>query len=82
MKNRRAASAAANLQGYRVLVSPGSTFNPATATIAGSTPPGTHALSTAAGLFNPGDVATFVTVTLLSDGTEIPSNPITITRPV
>ena len=75
-------STAANLQGYRVLVSSGSSFNPATAIIAGSTPPGTHAFSTAIELFNPGDVATFVTLTLLTNGTEVASNPITITRPV
>ena len=62
-------------------MSPGASYNAATATVIGNTPPGTTVLATTAGLSAPGDVASFRVFVRLTTGNEAGSNTFTITRP-
>ena len=75
------ASTAPTLVEYELRMSLGATYNAATATVVGNIAPGTTTFSTAAGLANPGDVASFKLFVKLSTGNEAGSNTITITRP-
>ena len=76
-----AASTNPALAEYELRMSPGSTYDAGTATVVGSTPPGTQGLSTTAGLAASGDVASFKVFVILSTGNAAGSNTITITRP-
>jgi hypothetical protein len=75
------ASTAANLAGYELRMSPGSTYDAATASVVGNAPPGTLTLQTSAGLASSGDVASFKVFVKLTSGNESGSNTVTITRP-
>ena len=75
------ASTAATLAGYQLRMSPGATYDAATATVVGNLPPGTTTISTAEGLAASGDVASFKLFVQLTTGNESGSNTVTITRP-
>lgn len=75
------ASTAATLAGYELRMSPGSTYDAASATVIGNIPPGTTTFSTFEGLTAPGDVASFKLFVQLTTGNEAGSNTVTITRP-
>ena len=75
------ASANSNLDHYEVRMSPGPTFDAATATVIANLPPGTTTFSTTDGLQDPGDVAAFKAYVVLTTGNEAGSNTVTITRP-
>lgn len=70
-----------NLDHYQMRMSPGSTYDAATATVIGNIPPGTTTFSTIEGLLNPGDTASFKVFVVLTTGNEAGSNTVTITRP-
>ena len=74
-------STAATLAGYQLRMSPGSTYDAASATVIGNIPPGTTTISTAEGLAASGDVASFKLFVQLTTGNEAGSNTVTITRP-
>ena len=75
------ASPAPTLSEYEVRMSPGATYNEATATVIGNLPPGTTSFSTAAGLAASGDAAAFRVFVRLTTGNVAGSNTVTITRP-
>ncbi len=75
------ASTNPNLGSYQAKVSPGTTYDAATATVIGNFPPGTTSFSTAEGLTDSGDVASFKVFVILTTGNEAGSNTVTITRP-
>jgi hypothetical protein len=66
---------------YELRKSDGSTYDAATATVAGNALPGTQSLNTTAGLAASGDQISCKLFTILSTGNEAGSNTITITRP-
>ena len=75
------ASTDPNLDKFQMRMSPGASFNSATATVIGNIPAGSTSFSTTAGLTNSGDVASFKVYVILTSGSEAGSNTITITRP-
>jgi hypothetical protein len=75
------ASGNTNLQQYEIRVSPGATYDAATASTAGQVLAGTEEFRTTQELLNPGDVATFKVYVILTTGNEAGSNAATITRP-
>lgn len=75
------ASTASNLDHYEVRVSPGASYDSASATSADQTSPGTEELRTTEGLASPGDTASFKVFVVLSNGDEVGSNPVTVSRP-
>lgn len=62
-------------------MSPGATYDAATATVIGNVPAGTTTFNTTAGLAASGDVASFKVFVKLTTGNESGSNTVTITRP-
>ncbi|MEK6259506.1 MAG: hypothetical protein AABP62_12890 [Planctomycetota bacterium] len=70
-----------NLQDYQLRMSPGPSYDAATATVVDTVSPGTLSLSTTAGLESPGDVASFKIFVRLTTSNEAGSNTVTITRP-
>ena len=74
-------SANPNLDSYQARISVGSTYDAATATVIGNFPPGTTSFSTAEGLANPGDVASYKLFVILTTGNAAGSNTVTIARP-
>jgi hypothetical protein len=75
------ASLAATLSHYELRMSPGATYDSATATVVGNNiPPGTTTFATAAGLAAAGDMASFKLFVILTTGNEAGSNTVTITR--
>jgi hypothetical protein len=73
---------------YEIRMSPGATYNDATATVMGNVPAGTSpdpvaatSFATTAGLAASGDMATFKVFVRLTTGNEAGSNAVTITRP-
>jgi hypothetical protein len=76
------ASTAASLAEYELRMSPGATYDAATATVVGNAAPGTLTLQTTTGsLSSSGDVASFKLFVKLTTGNESGSNTVTITRP-
>lgn len=76
------ASTDPDLQEYEVRMSPGATYDPNTATVAGNVPAsGAQTLLTSAGLANSGDTASFKVFVILTTANEAGSNTVTITRP-
>lgn len=75
------ASTDPNLDHYQMRMSPGSSYNAATATVIGNIPVGTTSFATTEGLNTPADVASFKLYVLLTSGSEAGSNTLTITRP-
>ena len=75
------ASTDPNLDDSQVRMSPGATYDAATATVVATVPSDTLSLSTTTGLDNPGDVASFKVFVRLTTGNEAGSNTVTITRP-
>jgi len=75
------ASDDADLDEYELRMSPGASYDEATAVVVGNRPPGTLTFDTSAGLANPGDVASFRLFVRLTTGNEAGSNTVTITRP-
>lgn len=67
---------------YEVRMSPGPTYDPLTATVAGNVPAsGAPTLLTSAGLAASGDTASFKVFVILTTANEAGSNTVTITRP-
>ena len=66
---------------YELRMSPGATYDAASATVIGNIPPGTTTFSTFEGLTAPGDVASFKLFVQLTTGNQAGSNTVTITRP-
>jgi hypothetical protein len=75
------ASSNPNLDRYQMRMSGGSSYDAATATVVGNFPPGTTSFSTAEGLQDPGDAASFKLFVILATGNESGSDTVTITRP-
>lgn len=75
------ASTNPNLVKYEIRMSPGLTYDAATASVIGNVMPGILTFQTTAGLANSGDVASFKVFVKLSTGNEAGSNTVTITRP-
>jgi len=75
------ASIAATLSHYELRMSPGATYDSATATVVGNIPPGTTTFSTVAGLAASGDVVSFKLFVILTTANESGSNTVTVTRP-
>lgn len=70
-----------NLDEYEMRMSPGPTYDAATATVIGHIPAGTTTFATSEGLASSGDVASFKLFVKLTTGHEAGSNTVTITRP-
>ena len=75
------ASTNPNLSSYSIRVTPGSTYDSASATVAGSVPAGTEEFRTIESLTNPGDTASFKVYVILSTGNTVGSNTVVVTRP-
>ena len=74
------ASTNPNLDHYSIRMSPGPSYDSATASVIGSQPPGSAGTTTLAGLASPGDVASFKIFVVLTTSNEAGSNTVTITR--
>lgn len=70
-----------NLDEYVLRMSPGATYDAASATVIGNIPAGTTTFATTEGLTSSGDVASFKLFVKLTTGNEAGSNTVTITRP-
>jgi hypothetical protein len=75
------ASSNSNLSHYEIRVSPGASYDSASASVAGQTQPGTEEFHTTQELLSPGDVASFKVYVILTTGNISGSNTVTITNP-
>jgi len=71
----------ANLDHYSIRMSPGATYDAASATEIDTAGPGTTELRTTDGLANSGDTASYRVYVVLTTGNTAGSNTVTITRP-